>query len=197
MIDDISNELNNNNHSIGVFIDLSKAFDTIDHSLLLRKLEHYGIRRIALSRFTNYLTNRSQYVSIDGNNSSHLQIKCGIPQGSILGPLLFIVYIHDIINCSKAAIFIMFADDTNLFFKHTNLKILYEHINIELQKKSSWFILNKLSLNIRKTNYIIFKANQKKVDTGNLVIKINDIIIENLEKTKFFGSYHKLSIELE
>ena len=81
----------------------------------------------------------------------------------------------------------MFADDTNLFFKYKNFKTLYEHIHIELQKISSWFILNKLSLNIRKTNYIIFTANDKNVDTGNLVIKINDIIIENVEKTKFLG----------
>ena len=130
MIDDISNELNNNNHLVGVFIDLSKAFDIIDHSLLLKKLKHYGIRETALSWFTSYLTNRFQYVSIDGNNSSYLQIKCGVTQGSILVPLLFIVYINDIINCSKAAILIMFADDTNLFFNHKNLKTLYEHVNI-------------------------------------------------------------------
>ena len=137
MIDDISNKLNNNNDWKEVFIDLSKAFDTIDHSLLLKKLEHYGIRGTALSWFTSYLTKRSQYVSTSGNNSSCLQIKCGVPQGSILGLLLFIVYINDIINCSKAAIFIMFADDTNLFFKHNNLKTLYEHVNIELQKNIS------------------------------------------------------------
>ena len=86
MIDDISNELNNNNHSTGVFIDLSKAFDTIVHSLLLRKLEHYGIRGIALSWFTSYLTDRSQYVSIDGNNSLHLKIKFWVPRGLSLAP---------------------------------------------------------------------------------------------------------------
>ena len=77
----------------------------------------------------------------------------------------------------------MFADDTNLFNKHKNLKTLYEHVNIELHKISSWFMQNKLSLNVRKTNYILFTSNRQKIDTGNLVIKIDDIIIENFEKT--------------
>ena len=187
MIDYISNELNNNNHSIGVFIDLSKAFDTIDHSLLLKKLKPYGMRGTALSWFTGYFTNRFQYVFIGGNNSSYLQIRCGVPQGSILGPLLFIVNINDIINCSKAAILIMFADDTHLFFKQKNLKTLYKHVNIELQKISSWFMQIKLSLNVRKTNCILFTSNRQKIDTRNLVIKIDDIIIEYLKKTKFLG----------
>ena len=118
MSDDISNELNNNNHSIGVFIDISIAFDTIDQSLVLKQLEHYGIRGTSPYWFISYLTNIFQYVSIGGNNSSYLQIKRGMHQGSILVSLLFFVYINDIINCSKAAIFIVFADDTNIFFKH-------------------------------------------------------------------------------
>ena len=92
------------NNSMGIFIDLSKAFDTIDHSLLLNKLQHCGIRGLVLDWFTSYLSHRHQYVKINDVESSMLPIKCGVPQGSILGPLLFILYINDIVNSSQLAI---------------------------------------------------------------------------------------------
>jgi hypothetical protein len=187
LVDDISKELDNKNNTIGIFIDLSKAFDTIDHSLLLKKLARYGVRGIVLDWFQNYLTNRKQFVQINDVDSSLQLTTCGVPQGSILGPLLFILYINDLVNTSKLATFIMFADDTNLFFKHNNITVLFDMINIELANISQWFKLNKLSLNIKKTNYILFQGGNREKNIGNLNIVIDNVKIERVEKTKFLG----------
>ena len=134
LVNDITEELDKGNCSIRIFIDLSKAFDTVDNKLLLRKMEHYGIRGNALLWFTSYLSDRTQYVSPNHTNSQTLPVTCGVLQGSILEPLLFILFINDIINASKIAEFIMFYDDTNLIFKHKVLGVLYTTINIELAK---------------------------------------------------------------
>lgn len=187
LIDQITEELNNKQFSIGIFIDLSKAFDTIDHSILIQKLQRYGIRGIALDWFKSYLQNRQQYVSIGDKNSSLRPVFCGVPQGSIMGPLLFIVYINDITNVSKLANLIMFADDTNLFYSHNNLDILCDDINNDLLLISSWFKLNKLSLNIKKTNFMIFRSKNKKLPKGEVKIKIEDKPIERVDHTKFLG----------
>ena len=119
LIDDICNEVNNKIYSFGIFIDLSKAFDTIDHSLLIKELQHYGVRGIVLDWFVSYLANRSQYVKIDHTSSALLNVSCKVPQGSILGPLLFIIYINDTTNASNIAMFILFSDDINLFLSIT------------------------------------------------------------------------------
>ena len=103
--------------SIGIFIDLKKAFHTIDHSILLKKLQFYGIRGTAYKWLESYLENRKQYVSINGINSECNDVICGVPQGSILGPKLFILYINDLCNSSLLLKFVLFADDTNPFVK--------------------------------------------------------------------------------
>ena len=107
----------------GVFLDFSKAFETVNHNILLTKLQHYGIQNSALDWITSYLSNRTQYVSYNDAISSNLQIKCGVPQGSysILGPLFFLLYINDLTNISKKLFFIMFADDSNAFYSSKNL----------------------------------------------------------------------------
>lgn len=156
MYDKISAASDRNEFSIGIFIDLSKAFDTLDHVILIKKLEYYGLRGVTLKWFQNYLLNRQQYVFLNESSSSLRVINCGVPQGSVLGPLLFILYINDIVNCSNILKFILFADDTNIFHSDTNVFQLMTTINCELLKLSKWFKANKLSLNVKKTNYILF-----------------------------------------
>ena len=136
LYDKISNALDNKRVTLGLVIDLSKAFDTVNHQILLDQLEHYGVRGIALRWFESYLSCRKQFVQYNGYNSSSLDITCGVPQGSILGPLLFLVYINDLCNVSKVSDMILFADDTNIFYSHTDASYLMEVVNLELKKKT-------------------------------------------------------------
>ena len=122
---------------LGYFWTYPKAFDTVDHSIALSKLEHYGIRGLALEWFKNYLTERYQIVRFQDIISSKEQITCSVPQGSILGPLLFHLYWNDIHRCSEILSFILFADDTNIFYGHGNIKTLNNIVNTELVKVSS------------------------------------------------------------
>ncbi len=157
MVDMIINALDNKMYSVGVFIDLKKAFDTVDHKLLLEKLKYYGIRGVASKFLESYLSQRMQYVSFKNSKSKFEQVLCGVPQGSILGPLLFILYINDMHKVSKLLHFIIFADDTNIFFSDNDPVKLIQIINCELNKLTKWFKINKLSLNVTKSNYVIHK----------------------------------------
>ena len=129
--DNLREAIDNNLYTCGVFIDFSKAFDTVNHEILLKKLESYGIRGMPLKLFTRYLNNRQQYAAIGYIESPRQAMTCGIPQGSALGPLLFLLYINDLPNCSETLTFRIFADDTNLFASARDLKSLETSINSE------------------------------------------------------------------
>ena len=137
----------------GIFIDLKKAFDTVDHSILLGKLNHYGIRGLTNDWFSSYLSNRSQITEISSHTSGKVPMTCGVPQGSILGPLLFLIYINDIYRSSKKFDFFIFADDTNLLYADKNLKSLEQTVNTELRNVLDWLTANKLILKIQLCSF--------------------------------------------
>ena len=163
-------------------MDLKKAFDTVDHGILLKKLEHYGFRNIENIWFKNYLGDRFQYVSIDGIDSSLRIMTCGVPQGSVLGPLLFLIFINDLPNATSLFT-LLFADDTTFQLSSNNLQELFTTANTELQKACEWFQSNKLTLNVSKTKYILFRSKTMAVDFSMLKLKIGDENIERIGST--------------
>ena len=134
LVEEITSSIDEKKISIGVFIDLKKAFDTVNHTLLIDKLEYYGIRGIAQEWLKSYLKDRNEFVQIDECASTLLNVTCGAPQGSILGPKLFILYINDICNASTSLKFILFADDTNVFYSGVDIQTICECISRELDK---------------------------------------------------------------
>ena len=184
LIESISTAVDNKKHCAGVFIDLKKAFDTVNHDLLVKKLFFYGIRGTANAWLNNYLTNRNQYVIADDHSSGMRLITCGVPQGSVLGPVLFLLYINDICNVSNLLKFVLFADDTNIFCSSTSLHDLQDTINRELDKLFVWFSVNRLSLNLGKTNYMLFRS---RPPDNELALKINNVVLPRVAATKFLG----------
>ena len=167
-----------------LLVDYSKAFDMIEHKILLKKLDHYGVRGIVLKWFESYLSNREQYVSIKNSKSSTRPIKYGVPQGSILGPLLFIVYINDMPKICQNAHFILYADDANIFVTGDTVEetfAKFEKLSVELLK---WTTLNGLALNLKKTKYMIFSTKRIKFAHE---IKIGSTKIERTTEARFLG----------
>ena len=162
IVDKIKQNLDNNEYAIGIFIDIKKAFDTVNHDLLYTKLEHYGFRGHALNFIKSYLTNRTQYTRMNGYTSTTQEITCGVPQGSVLGPLLFLLYINDIQHCIDKEEIKLFADDTGVFIHHPQLEVLLEQSKSRIKKLYDWFSANKLSLSFNKSNFIVFHGKNKR-----------------------------------
>ena len=161
LVDKIVNAANKNQITADIFLDLFKAFDTIKHDILLDKMAHYGFRGIVLDWVKSYLTNRKQFVEYNNCKSTIRLIDSGMPQGSILGPLGFIIYVNDIPNSVPDLSLILFADDTSAFTSHKDLSTLSDIMNNGLSKLNTWFKSNKLSLNLKKTNYMLLGTRNK------------------------------------
>ena len=167
-----------------IFLDLAKAFDSVSHNILLRKLQKYGIRGNVFKFFQSYLSSRSQFVKVNDVESSLMHIEFGVPQGSILGPLLFLIYINDLPEATNFFIK-LFADDTFLCSQNHNILRLENEVNGELHKVFIWLASNKLTLNIGKSKFMFF-SNKKKIK-HELSIKINEKKLEKCDSYKYLG----------
>ncbi len=178
MTNKIATVIDQNEIAAGVFLDLSKAFDTLNHEILFSKLGHYGIRGVAL--------NWMKVILIIENNFIASYNKCGVPQGSILGSLLFILYINDLPNASHLAETLLFADDTSTCYSNSDPVMLASVVNEALENISLWMRANQLSVNTDKTYYVIFKSKQKKT-TFDIPLLLGDKLINREKQVKFLG----------
>ena len=189
-INHIESALNKKKHVLGIFIDLSKAFDTIDHEKLLLKLNNYGIRGNAHALIASYLSNRFQYTSVLGEESDKLLVRFGVPQGSVLGPLLFLLYINDICNSTNLGNFVLFADDTNIFVVSDSKKGVFDKANNILSHVYNYMKCNLLHINQKKCCYMYFNKRSQQNVTHNLddfMLMINRTLIKQVSETKFLG----------
>ena len=178
----------NKKANFALFLDLKKAFDTVDHEILISKLAKYGVKGRENNWLKSYLTNRSQYCSIDGQVSDIMEIECGIPQGSCLGPLLFIIYLNDFEHCLEHSRANMYADDTEITISSNNQAELIETAQAELLNIAEWMRINKLSLNPTKTEYMIIDHPRRRKKGESLPqLSINREMIKQVHKTKYLG----------
>ena len=184
--DYIINERRNGKKIIGIFLDLSKAFDSIDNDILIKKIEKYGIRGPYNELIKSYLTDRQCLTQINDTYSSIRKIKYGVPQGSILGPLLFSLFINDIKSLADTDEINLFADDTNIFCTGDNYETLLEKCNVVLQKCHTWLNNNKLTLNVNKTHFVDF-SKKRDFPSANKILKIDSKSLTEQNHTKYLG----------
>ena len=169
---------------VGVFQELKKTFDTVDHNLLIDKLFKYGNRGNILNWFKSYLTNRKQYVNWQDTNAEIETVSCGVPQGSIFGPLLLILYVNDLPKVSNKFVSILFADDTTILFDRNKIHSIVTPLNYELDKLVIWLNANKLSINVSKTHYIVFHRARRKINHVDIIL--NNNILQKVHYTILF-----------
>ena len=184
----IREALDNNKFACGIFIDLKKAFDTVDHGILLKKLSYYGIRGLPNEWFKSYLTERKQFVSINGFDSKILKTSIGVPQGSVLGPLLFLIYINDLNTAIKHSLVHHFADDTNLLHVNSSMQKLNKLLNYDLKSLCNWLKANKIALNVAKTELLFFRS-PTKANIEFPKLKIDGKILHPSQTVKYLGVY--------
>ena len=185
----IRNLLDNSKYVCGIFVDLEKAFDTVNHKVLCEKLNFYGLRGNVNNLLQSYLSNRKQYVSLNGYNSEIRDITCGVPQGSSLGPLLFLLYINDFRLCLSETISGHFADDTFIIYSSKKPKTIETIVNTELKQVVKWLRLNRLSLNAGKTELIFFRSMRHTLNYDNISIKFNGVKLSPVDYVKYLGMY--------
>ena len=194
-INKILSEIEMKNHVIGVFIDLSKAFDTIDHQKLLNKLEYYGIRGRCLDLLKSYLSDSTQRTNFQNTLSDSCKITYEVPQGSVLGPLLFLVYINDIVNSTNNGEFVLFADDTNIFIVGKTKEEAYDKANAVLSDVYNYMLKNQLHINLEKCTYMHFRPRYNndnrqtcnRADSSEPCLKLLDKTLKKVDKVKFLG----------
>ena len=183
--------MNNGQLTIALFIDLRKAFDTVNHNILCKKLSDFGIQNINLEWLKNYLSNRSQKTFVNGSVSTTSFVNYGVPQGSVLGPLLFLAYVNNMANALRSARHCLYADDTVLYLSGRDIDNMVLGLQSDLDRYSSWCEQNYLTLNVKKTKYVIFGTSQRTKTVQNFELKLNGT---NLFKEPF---YNYLGITLD
>ena len=187
--DNILSNFDEKKHTVSIFLDLSKGFDCVNHKILLKKLHHYGVRGVALDFFKSYLHDRKQFTIVNGVSSDWLTVLCGVPQGSVLGPLLFLLYTNDLANSTNFSIN-LFADDTCLSMSCKNLHVLNRQCNIEAASVDNWFRANRLTTNSKKASkFLLSKYSPVGSENNfhNFRIKMGNIELENVNSVKYLG----------
>ena len=187
IVDNIRYSLDSSNLTCGIYLDLTKAFDTVNHEILMGKLEHYGIRGKAFDLLKSYLDNREQFTKLDNFKSKVNSISCGVPQGSVLGPLLFILFINDLPRCCPMGNVRIFADDTNIFFHGSSIQELINLARIIMTNLNAWFVDNKLTLNTEKSSFIIFRPKRKNFPNLPDHLVYLNFKIKRTSSIKFLG----------